>query len=146
MAVRFWHIQVAMETEVYIKLEMNYCLCNLVFICYNNWFNNNEWKSPNMYSQYIKNYIKPFIFLAKSLSKTLFQLVEKNKDAHFFLDEVPFGSEEISANLLNQLSQKIPENLYLWAACQAHEAHYTKELKGMECILQFRNKKIELKF
>jgi hypothetical protein len=66
------------------------------------------------------------------MEKSLLQLVERNKDTSFFLDEVPFGSKAISANFLNQLSDKIPEIQYLWVACQAHESHYTKELKGLE--------------
>jgi hypothetical protein len=65
------------------------------------------------------------------MEKSLLQLVERNKDTSFFLDEVPFGSKAISAIFLNQLSEKIPEIQYLWVACQAHESHYTKELKGL---------------
>ncbi len=47
--VRFLQIQVAMETEVYIKLEINFCLCNLilnvkVIIKNYNWFNNIEFE------------------------------------------------------------------------------------------------------
>jgi hypothetical protein len=60
--------------------------------------------------------------------------VERNKDAHLFLDEVPFGNKAVSANFLNQLSEKIPDSQYLWVACQAHESHYTKGLKGLNII------------
>jgi hypothetical protein len=60
------------------------------------------------------------------------ELVVRNKDAHFLLDEAPFGA--ISANFLNQLSEKIPDSQYLWVACQAHESHYTKELKGLNIL------------
>jgi hypothetical protein len=66
------------------------------------------------------------------MEESLIKLVERNKCANFFLDEVPFGSRAISANFLNQLSEKIPKNMYLWAACQAHESHYTRGLKGLE--------------
>jgi hypothetical protein len=66
------------------------------------------------------------------MEKSLLELVEKNKDTNFFLDEVPFGNRAISANFLNQLSKKIPESQYLWVACQAHESHYTRELKGLK--------------
>jgi len=65
------------------------------------------------------------------MEKSLLKLVERNEDTSFFIDEVPFGNKAISANFLNQLSEKIPEILYLWVACQAHESHYTKELKGL---------------
>jgi hypothetical protein len=70
------------------------------------------------------------------MEESLLKLVEGSEWANFFLDEVPFGSRAISANFLNQLSEKISENLYLWAACQAHESHYTKGLKGMENIVK----------
>jgi hypothetical protein len=66
------------------------------------------------------------------MEESLMKLVERSESANFFLDEVPFGSRAISANFLNKLSEKIPENLYLWAACQAHESHYTEGLKGLE--------------
>jgi hypothetical protein len=65
------------------------------------------------------------------MEKSLLQLVEARTCTNFFFDEVPFGSRAISSNFLNQLSEKIPENLYIWAAFQAHESHYTKGLKGL---------------
>jgi hypothetical protein len=65
------------------------------------------------------------------MEESLLKLVEGSKCANFFLDEVPFGSGAISANLLNQLSEKIPDNLYLWAAFQAHKSYFTKGLKGL---------------
>jgi hypothetical protein len=65
------------------------------------------------------------------MEESLLKLVERNRGTNVFLDEVPFGSRAISANFLNQLSEKIPDNLYLWAAFQAHESHYTKGLKGL---------------
>jgi hypothetical protein len=65
------------------------------------------------------------------VEKSLLKLVEARTCANFFFDEVPFGSRAISANFLNQLSEIIPENLYLWAAFQAHESHYTRGLKGL---------------
>jgi hypothetical protein len=64
------------------------------------------------------------------MEKSLLELVERSKGANFFLDELPFGDQAISSNFLNHFSEKIPENLYLWVACQAHESHYTKRLKG----------------
>jgi hypothetical protein len=66
------------------------------------------------------------------MENSLLELVKRNKDTHFLLDEVPFRA--ISANLLNQLSEKIPESQYLWVACQAHESHYTNDLKGLNIV------------
>jgi hypothetical protein len=74
--------------------------------------------------------------LANSTGKSLLGLVEGYEDTNVFLEEVPFGSDAISAELLNRLSETISENLYLWIACRANESQDTSELKGSEVLIK----------
>jgi hypothetical protein len=51
----------------------------------------------------------------------LLDLVDRNPDSHFFLDEVKVSSKTISSKSLAEISLKIPKNNFLWIACQADQ-------------------------
>jgi hypothetical protein len=51
----------------------------------------------------------------------LLDLVDRNPDSHFFLDEVKVSSRTISSKDLAEISLKIPKNNFLWIACQADQ-------------------------
>ncbi len=51
----------------------------------------------------------------------LLDLVDRNPDSHFFLDEVKVSSRTISSKDLAEISLKIPKYNFLWIACQADQ-------------------------
>jgi hypothetical protein len=52
-------------------------------------------------------------------SEDLLELVNKNQDSHFFLDEVHLATNHISSKVLAEISNRISKDNYLWIACQS---------------------------
>lgn len=52
----------------------------------------------------------------KTLISKILSIVEKNSEAHLFIDEFHFGLNGL--DLLKQLKPLISENNYLWIACK----------------------------
>ncbi len=46
------------------------------------------------------------------------ELVNKNQDCHFFLDEVHLAQNQISSKVLAELSKKVSPDNFLWVASQ----------------------------
>jgi hypothetical protein len=54
-----------------------------------------------------------------SESKDLLQLVNENKESHFFLDEVHMSQYQIPSKVQAEISNIISKDNYLWIACQS---------------------------
>ncbi len=52
-------------------------------------------------------------------SKDLLDLVKKNPDSHFFLDEVHISANKISPKAIAEISNTVSRDNYLWIACQS---------------------------
>jgi hypothetical protein len=61
-------------------------------------------------------YVLTSIFL--DLEEKIARVVHENPNSHFFMDEVPLGFG-ISAEELTEVSEKIPQDNFLWIACQS---------------------------
>ncbi len=51
-------------------------------------------------------------------SAELQELVYKNQDSHFFLDEVHLAQNQISSKVLAELSEKVSPDNFFWVASQ----------------------------
>jgi hypothetical protein len=54
-----------------------------------------------------------------SESKDLLEVVNDNKESHFFLDEVHVSQNQVSSKVLAEISNIISKNNFLWIACQS---------------------------
>ncbi len=55
--------------------------------------------------------------------------MEENPNAHFFFDEVPLGDGGITAEDLQEVSEKISSETFLWLACQSQLHPSSDDLK-----------------
>jgi hypothetical protein len=73
-------------------------------------------------------------------------LVTKNQDSHFFLDEVLMSEDEVSPELISELSNTVSRENYFWIACQSDStlpSRSNPHLKGQSIqlfIIFFVNK------
>jgi hypothetical protein len=51
-------------------------------------------------------------------SGQLQELIKKNQNSHFFLDEVHVTQNQIPSKVLADISKTISKNSFLWIACQ----------------------------
>jgi hypothetical protein len=61
--------------------------------------------------------IEPFDLFSES--KDLLELVNNNKESHFFLDEVHVSQNQIPSKVLAEISNIISKDNFLWIACQS---------------------------
>jgi hypothetical protein len=61
--------------------------------------------------------IEPFDLFSES--KDLLELVNDNKESHFFLDEVHVSQNQIPSKVLAEISNIISKDNFLWIACQS---------------------------
>jgi hypothetical protein len=62
-------------------------------------------------------------------------MVTKNQNSHFFLDEVLMSEDEVSSELIAEISDKISKDNYFWIACQSDStlpSRSNPNLKGKE--------------
>ena len=76
--------------------------------------------------------IEPFDLFSES--KDLLELVNDNKESHFFLDEVHVSQNQIQSIVLAEISNIISKDNFLWIACQADQLLIKTDanLKGRE--------------
>ncbi len=55
--------------------------------------------------------------------------MEENPNSHFFFDEVPLGDGGITAEDLQEVSEKISSEKFLWLACQSQLHPSSDDLK-----------------
>jgi hypothetical protein len=60
------------------------------------------------------------------------QLVKDNPDSHLFLDEVDISKEQITPEVLGEISEKLSIDSYMWVACKSDRPPYreNKHLQG----------------
>jgi hypothetical protein len=60
------------------------------------------------------------------------ELVKKNPSSHFFLDEVVFSEEEITSEILAEISDLLSSQSYFWVASRSDQPPYinNQHLKG----------------
>jgi hypothetical protein len=73
-------------------------------------------KKENVPSVFKNTSLYNYIFLIGS--RELLDLVTKNQDCHFFLDEVHVAQNQISSEVLAEISNTISRDNFLWIACQ----------------------------
>jgi hypothetical protein len=64
----------------------------------------------------------------------LLKLVKENPNSHLFLDEVDISKDQISPEMLAEISKELSIDSYLWAACKSDKPPYqkNKHLHGMK--------------
>ncbi len=74
--------------------------------------------------------IEPFDLFSES--KDLLELVNHNKESHFFLDEVHVSQNQVSSKVIAEISNIISKDNFLWIACQSDRlpAKTDSNLKG----------------
>jgi hypothetical protein len=72
--------------------------------------------------------------------------VNKNKDSNFFLDEVLLSQNQISSNILADISRTISNDKFLWIACQSDRLPSKNDpnLTGKSSFSYFKNLQINI--
>jgi hypothetical protein len=64
----------------------------------------------------------------------LLELVKENSNSHFFLDEVDISKEQISPEILAEISKELSSDSYFWVACKSDKPPY-KENRHLQGII-----------
>jgi hypothetical protein len=68
-------------------------------------------------------------FLFSDLRKKIFQIVYENPSDNFFFDKVPIG-DGITLEDLQEVSEKVSKEKYLWIACRSDFFQSAGDLKN----------------
>jgi hypothetical protein len=59
----------------------------------------------------------------------MIDLMKENKGCHFFLDEFPVGANGLKPGDLKRLADELPDESFLWIACQTQKSPPSKEIE-----------------
>jgi hypothetical protein len=59
----------------------------------------------------------------------MIHLMKDNPGCHFFLDEFPVGSNGLKPEDLKRLADELPDEFFLWIACQTQKSPPSKEIE-----------------